>query len=153
MNEFIKEQLKKTKAVSFYDKDDNQISKDELDDQTVLVIKQKDFNNNQEDLLLFTFEDYLIKPFSDFDFHEKFNGGINIPLKVMQGRIIKTVGKMYFIKVRGFYFKSKQCVHCLKEEDSNPVCKDCFKTLNVNDIEDIEWTGYVPIKSCCIEKL
>ena len=88
MNEFIKEQLKKTKAVSFYDKDDNQISKDELDDQTVLIIKQKDFNNNQEDLLLFTFEDYLIKPFSDFDFHEKFNGGINIPLKVMQGRII-----------------------------------------------------------------
>ena len=60
---------------------------------------------------------------------------------------------MYFIKVRGFYFKSKQCVHCLKEEDSNPVCKDCFKTLNVNDIEDIEWTGYVPIKSCSIEKL
>ncbi|WP_300924666.1 hypothetical protein [uncultured Clostridium sp.] len=153
MNEYIEEQLKKTKTVSFYNKDGKQITLDNLKDKTYLIIKQKDFSNKQEDLLLFTFEDYLIKPFNGFDFHEKFNRGINIPLKVMQGRILRTVGKMYYIKVKGFYFKNDTCIHCLKKEESNPVCLDCFKALNVNDIEDIEWEGYVPQKSCKLESI
>lgn len=153
MNEYIKGQLRKTKAVSFYDKEGKQVFPQDLNDQTVLIVKQKNFNSNTEDLLLFTFEDYLIKPFEGFDFHIKFNKGINIPLKVMQGRIIRTVGKMYYIKVRGFYFKSDTCVHCLKKEDSNPICNDCFKKFNVNDIEDITWEGYVPIKSIKVDTL
>ena len=66
----------------------------------------------------------------------------------MQGKIVRTVGKMYYIKVKGFYFKTNKCVHCLKNEESNPVCKDCFKKLNVNDIEEITWEGYVPQKGC-----
>ena len=147
MNEYIKEQLKKTKAASFYDKNGKQISLNNLNDQTVLIIKQKDYDSKKEDLMLFTFEDYLVKPFENFDFHIKFNKGINIPLTVMQGRIIRTVGKMYYVKLRGFYFKSDHCIHCLKEEDSNPICLDCFKNINVNDIEDVTWEGYVPIKS------
>lgn len=153
MNEYIEEQLKKARAVSFYDKDGNQISLDNLSDQTYLIVKQKDFSKKQDEVLLFTFEDYLIKPFSGFDFHEKFNRGINIPLKVMQGKIIRTVGKMFYIKAKGFYFKSNYCVHCLREEPGNPLCNECFKTLNVNDIEDIEWEGYVPQKSVKIESI
>lgn len=137
MNDLIKEQLLKTRAVSFYDKENKQVRINDINEDSVLIVKQKNFSIKNEDLVLFTFEDYLIKPFSGFDFHEKFNKGINIPLKVMQGRIIRTVGKMYYIKVRGFYFQSKECVHCLKKEDSNPVCNMCFKQLNVNDIEDI----------------
>lgn len=137
MNNFIKEQLRKTKAASFYTKEGKQISINNLDDQTVLIIKHKDFENKSEDLMLFTFEDYLVSPFDGFDFHTKFNKGINIPLTVMQGRIVRTVGKMYYLKLRGFYFKSDRCVHCLKDEPSNPVCKDCFTSINVNDIEEV----------------
>lgn len=147
MNEYIKEQLKKTKAVSFYDKNEKQISINNLNDQTVLIVKEKNFENKSEDLMLFTFEDYLVKPFDNFDFHIKFNKGINIPLNVMQGRIIRTIGKMYYLNLRGFYFKSDRCVHCLKEIPSDPICSDCFKTINVNDIEEVTWEGYVPIKS------
>ena len=146
MNEYIREKLKKTKNVYFYDENNNQISINELDDQLHLIIKQKDFSVNKDNLKLFTFEDYLINPYEGFDFHIRFNNGINIPLKVMQGYIIKEVGKMYYIKVKGFYFKSNQCIHCLKEELSNPICINCFTKFNVNDIEDITWEGYVPKK-------
>lgn len=148
MNELIKEQLLKTKCVSFYDKEGQQVPFNEIDKQDTLIVKPKKPRASSDSLLLFTFEDYLIKPFSGFDFHERFNKGINIPLKVMQGKIIRTIGKMYYIKVKGFYFKTNQCVHCLKNEESNPVCKDCFRKLNVNDIEEITWEGYVPQKGC-----
>lgn len=147
MNDILRQQLLKTKNVAFYNESGKQIIKEELNDQTTLIVKQKDFSSKTEDLLLFTFEDYLVHPFSGFDFHQKFNNGINIPLTVMQGRVLRTVGKMYYIDVRGFYMNTKRCVHCLKEEDCNPICKDCFKAFNVNDIEEVTWKGYVPIKS------
>ncbi len=147
MNPIIREQLLKTKAVSFYTEDNKQILKAELQNQTKLIVKQKNFSDPTEDLMLFTFKDYLIHPFEGFDFHEKFNKGRCIPLSVMQGRIIRTVGKMYYIKVKGFYMETNKCFHCLKQGNYKSVCSDCFKQLNVLDIEDITWEGYVPIKS------
>ena len=147
MNELIEEQLKKTKAVSFYNKENKQVSINEIRDETVLLIREKNYSDPKEDLVLFTFKDYLIKPFENFDFHEKFNKGKIIPLKIMQGRIIRTVGKMYYIKVRGYYIKTDYCLHCLKKNIIGPTCSDCFKVLNVNDVEEIEWEGFVLISS------
>lgn len=144
MDKYLKEQLLKVKNVSFYNKD-KLLDINDLDKYNEFIIKSKDFTNTDNNLL-FTFENYLIHPFEGFDFHIKFNKGINIPFNIMQGKIIKTVGKMYYLKLKGFFVKTDICVHCLKKEDSNPLCKTCFKKFNVNDIEDVTWEGYVPIK-------
>lgn len=150
MNSFLEEQLKKTKQVTFYNEDNIPISKDELKDQNILIIKSKDFKPKE---YLFTFESYLVNPFEGFDFHIKFNKGNNIPLKVMQGTILKTVGKMYYIKVRGYYYQTDRCNHCFKSIKCNSICIDCLKKFNINDVEDIIWEGFIPIKSCKIEEI
>ena len=51
----------------------------------------------------FIFEDYIIRPFEGFDFHDKFNNGIAPPEKVMVGKIIKETEKMYFIEAESLF--------------------------------------------------
>ncbi len=150
MNNFLNNQLQKTTQVSFYKKDGTLLSKSELKDQDILIIKAKDYKEN---IKLFTFQTYLINPFEGFDFHVKFNKGKNIPLKVMQGQILKTVGKMYYIKVKGYYYQTDRCNHCFKSINCNSICSDCLKKFNVNDVEEITWEGFVPIKSVNIEEI
>lgn len=151
MNELIKEQLKDLKNVSFYTEDKKEILLEELDNYNTFIVEKNE--NKQEQEYLFIFDKYLIQPFSTFDFHEKFNKGKIIPLTIMEGKIIREVGKMYYIKVHGYYCQSNYCVHCLKEGFYNPVCNDCFKKLNVNEIEQITWEGFVPIKSVQIKTI
>ena len=150
MNNFLYNQLQKTTQVSFYKKDGTVLSKSDLKDQDVLIIKAKDYKEN---IKVFTFQSYLINPFEGFDFHIKFNKGKNIPLKVMQGTILRTVGKMYYIKVKGYYYKTDRCNHCFKSINCNSICPDCLKKFNVNDVEEITWEGFVPIKSCKLEEI
>lgn len=143
MNKFIQEELSKTRNVSFTDERGNEI--ENLDDVQEIYIRPKNGSYNEE--YIFTFADYLIQPFSGFDFNVKFNKGKNIPLKVMKGKIIRTVGKMYYIKVSGYYQKTNKCNHCLKEQVCDSICKECYEKLHICEIENVTWEGFVPIKS------
>lgn len=152
MNKWIKRELESIRNVVFYDKQGSIIPIEEIDKHHNIIIKSREFSQSIGELL-FTFDDYLLDPFSKLEFNSNFNEGRVIPLKVMQGKILKTVGKMYLISVRGYYYKSSFCNHCLKAVPSNPVCYECFRYFNVNDVEEICWEGYVPIKSCVIEEI
>lgn len=153
MNPLIEKELKKLKDIYFYDIEGNIILEDELSNNKELVLKSTDSLLYNKKEVKFTFKDYLIQPFSNNDFHIKYNRGKIIPLKVMQGYILKRSGNLYYIKTYGLFFKNNQCIHCLKEKTSNPICLDCYKKLNITDIEEITWEGYIPIKDCQIEEI
>lgn len=99
MNKTIKEQLGMLKAIPF-----------KVDGQEVLDIPQ-DFTEitfmhstkevpNPDIEKTFIFDDYIVKPYEGFDFHDKFNGGLPPYQKVMYGKIIKETDKMYQLVAR-----------------------------------------------------
>lgn len=51
---------------------------------------------------VFVFEDYFIKPFKGFDFHEKFNNNTPPPEQAMQGFVLRETEKMFYISVHTF---------------------------------------------------
>ncbi len=58
----------------------------------------KEVKNNKP--LVVIFEDYIIKPFPGFDFHEKFNKGKKPPFKQMTGFIVKETERMYYLHLK-----------------------------------------------------
>lgn len=94
---------------------------------------------------IFIFEDYIIKPFQGFDFHDKFNKGNPPPFKVMTGEILKETDKMYYLTCKAIIATTKYCVHCLKPQVVKYLCNDCSKLYK--NIESIVWVGWIPKKS------
>ena len=97
---------------------------------------------------MFIFKDYMIIPFDGFDFNEKFNKGINPPLKIMFGEVLKETDKMYYIKAHGKCITTSCCSHCLTYGTVNLLCSKCLEDLG--DINNIVWQGWTPKKSCDI---
>lgn len=147
MNKIIEQELKGLRNVEFLDEEMNAVS--DIQNNSTFYIRAK--SGAIEEKYIFTFADYLVKPFSTFDFHEKFNQGRIIPLKVMQGKIDRVVGKMYYIKAQGYAIQTSKCSHCLNLGNfGDSICDSCKKALNVEYISQVKWEGFVPIKS--IEK-
>lgn len=61
------------------------------------------------------FEDYIIKPFEGFDFHDKWNNGIPPYSKVMYGKITKETPKMYYFEVHTDTSTNMWCGWCPKK--------------------------------------
>lgn len=98
-------------------------------------------NNNKQVI----FEDYIIKPFVGFDFHEKFNKGNPPPFKYMKGIIVKETEKMYYFKLTPNMFTSNFCNHCLSKNSGGYLCDNCSKLYNLSNVT---WEGWCPKKSC-----
>lgn len=95
MNNTIKQQLEMLKTLDF--QVDGKPSK-EFPESFFEIVFFKE-NKKEDNGKTFMFEDYMIKPFKGFDFHDKFNKGIAPPEKTMYGSIVKETEKMYYLKL------------------------------------------------------
>lgn len=128
-------------------------------------VKVEDVTSNTEHLI--TVKQYMTKPASpEFDFMDRFNKGIPMPLRTMQGIIEKETKGMYYMKLHGQGLRTVTCLRCGREL-TNPISRyhgigpECVQKLGmcfaVTDVEkikealiDIKWDGYV-IKSAILE--
>lgn len=97
MNKVIMDQLEMLKTLEF--QVDGKPSKDfpESFSEIVFLKNGKQLTNQLENT--FKFENYIVKPFQGFDFHDKFNKGIAPPEIVMSGYIDRETEKMYYLKL------------------------------------------------------
>ena len=102
MNNILKSQLETLKVIPH--SVDNIITEEMPLDFKEIVWNKTSVNNipKQNPLTIehtFIFENYIVKPFKGFDFHDKFNRGVPPPSLIMKGFIIKESEKMYYIDV------------------------------------------------------
>lgn len=109
---------------------------------------------------------------STFDFQDKWNNGIPMPLCIMQGNVIKETRGMYYMNLQGKAEPTSKCLVCGKTL-TNPISKlygigpECSEKVGLiriesedeakeklkhimEQIDDISWTGWV-IKSAIKE--
>lgn len=109
---------------------------------------------------------------STFDFQDKWNNGIPMPLCIMQGEVIKETRGMYQMKLQGKAEPTSKCLVCGKKL-ANPIsklygigleCSDKIGLIRIESeeeakeklkhimkqIDDISWSGWV-IKSAIKE--
>ena len=109
---------------------------------------------------------------STFDFQDKWNNGIPMPLCIMQGEVIKETRGMHYMNLYGKAEPTTKCLVCGKNL-TNPVSKlygvgpECSEKIGLirieseeeakeklkdimKQIDDISWTGWV-IKSAIKE--
>lgn len=110
-----------------------------------------------------TVRQYMTQPSTpEFDFMDKFNKGIPMPMRTMTGVIVKETPKMVYMKLHGQAKKTIRCMRCNKEL-TNPVSRlyglgiECIQKVgipfDVTDVENIKealvnvtWEGWI-IKS------
>ena len=145
MHKILTEQLDLLKMYKFTV--DGKISTEIPDDfDSIIFYKTGNSPTMQEKQIIF--KDYMVKPFTGFDFNVKFNKGINPPLLVMFGEVIKESDKMYYIKVHAKEMLTTACTHCFTPGTVNLLCDNCKQLFK--DINTIHWEGWVPKKSCTI---
>ena len=71
-----------------------------VNDTPVIFLTAKDEEKDVVKGLDIGADDYIVKPYEGFDFHDKFNGGLPPYQKVMYGKIIKETDKMYQLVAR-----------------------------------------------------
>ena len=86
-SQIIQNQLNKLKNEILFSEEDNKI-----------IFYQRN-SNIKIDQIKVTFEDYIIKPFEGFDFHQKFNNNQPPTDKIMYGNIIKETEKMFYFDI------------------------------------------------------
>lgn len=120
-----------------------------------------------------TVKKYMTEPAtSTFDFQDKWNNGIPMPLCIMQGNVIKETRGMYYMNLQGKAEPTSKCLVCGKTL-TNPISKlygigpECSEKVGLirieseeqskeklkhimGQIDDITWTGWV-IKSAIKE--
>lgn len=120
-----------------------------------------------------TVKKYMTEPAtSNFDFQDKFNNCVPMPLCIMQGEVIKETRGMYYMKLQGKAESTLKCLVCGKSL-TNPISKlygigpECSEKIGLirieseeeakeklkhimEQIDDISWTGWV-IKSAIKE--
>ena len=151
----------------------SEVSEDVLKDTTTITllpvvqrhrVRVEDVNDNAEHII--TVRQYMTRPASpEFDFMDKWNNGIPMPMRTMAGRVVKETAKMVYMELHGYGKPSVYCVRCGKEL-TNPVSRyyglgiECIQKVGIareiNDIEGIkedlkkvEWNGWI-IKSSII---
>lgn len=118
----------------------------------------------------FTFDKWLLKK---CDFHDKFNHGRVIPLRVMYGVIKSETEKCYYIEVEGKPSPSSFCLHCGRKITNKVslyyglgmICGKHYGISNVSEdnldkkleeirakLKSIKWVGLVPKKSVKVEE-
>lgn len=120
-----------------------------------------------------TVKKYMTEPAtSTFDFQDKWNNGIPMPLCIMQGEVIKETRGMYYMSLKGKAEPTSRCLVCGKPL-TNPISKlygigpECSEKVGLirieseedakeklkhimDQIDDISWSGWV-IKSAIKE--
>ena len=120
-----------------------------------------------------TVKKYMTEPAtSTFDFQDKWNSGIPMPLCIMQGEVIKETRGMYYMNLQGKAESTSKCLVCGKSLTNSvsklysigPECsekiglirieseeeaKEKLKRIN-EQIDNITWEGWV-IKSAIKE--
>ena len=120
-----------------------------------------------------TVKKYMTEPAtSTFDFQDKWNNSVPMPLCIMQGEVIKETRGMYYMSLQGKAEPTSRCLVCGKTL-TNPISKlygigpECSEKVGLirieseeeakeklkhimEQIDDISWTGYV-IKSAIKE--
>lgn len=79
--------------------------------------------NLKQGLLKITVKQYMTRPATpDFDFMEKWNNNIPMPLRIMVGEKIKETRGMVYMKLRGDITEERTC-YCMKcgKKLTNPV--------------------------------
>ena len=113
-----------------------------------------------------TVKSYMTKKSSpDFDFMLKWNADNPMPMRTMQGTVVKETRGMVYMKLHGYGEHTITCLCCGKEL-TNPISRHygigpiCLSKVGINrDIEDvegiteelqkIEWEGWI-IKSAIL---
>lgn len=107
-----------------------------------------------------------------FDFNKQYNNGIPMPLRTMQGNVIKETRNMYYMKLHGSLIPTRYCVKCGRTITDTVssyygIGPECAKSLNItrpesdyeykryktdieNKLNNIKWEGWIP-KSAIID--
>ena len=142
----------------------NPVSND-LDDKIYTNPAKMEINGNYK----VTVKQYMTEPSSTtFDFQDKWNNGVPMPLCIMQGKVIKETRGMIYMDLTGRAEPSCRCFVCGKSL-TNPVSKlygigpECSNKIGLirieseeearekweeisNRISEIKWSGWI-IKS------
>lgn len=115
---------------------------------------------DNEQVYRVTVKQYMTKPAEPgFDFMAKWNNNIPMPLRTMEGTVLKETRGMVQMHLKGFGEKTCYCLRCRRKLD-NPVSKfygigpDCMSKLGLvrdiddvegikKDLQEIEWTGWI----------
>ena len=110
-----------------------------------------------------TVKPYMTQPATpEFDFMEKWNNNIPMPMRVMEGIVLKETKGMVYMDLRGMCAPTITC-YCCGKELTNPISRRygvgpvCLSKLgitrNIEDVDDISgdlisisWKGWI-IKS------
>ncbi len=98
-NKHILTQVRRINSLR-YEVDGNSCSAIPDNFHTITFFKGKAELDSSKEEKTFVFENYIVKPFEGFDFHDKFNKGIAPFDKVMYGFIIRETEKMYLLRLR-----------------------------------------------------
>lgn len=106
------------------------------------------------------------------DFHNRFNHGIPIPMRVMFGKILKETDKCYYIDVYGKPEPTTHCLHCMRKLTHKvsmyyglgPVCGKHYYIADVTEetldayfdeirkkMANVRWRGLIPKNAVKIE--
>ena len=141
----------------------------EIEDYTWTKVKKMEVGTSYK----ITVKKYMTEPAtSTFDFQDKWNNGVPMPLCIMQGKVIKETRGMYYMNLHGKAEPTSKCLVCGKTL-TNPISKlygigpECSEKVGIirieseeeskeklkhimEQIDDISWTGWV-IKSAIKE--
>ncbi len=91
-----------------------------------------------------TVKKYMTEPATvNFDFQDKWNNGIPMPLCIMQGGVTKEIRGMYHMKLQGKSSETSKCIVCGKSL-TNPISKlygvgpECSDKIGLTRIESEE---------------
>ena len=116
---------------------------------------------------IITVRQYMTKPASpEFDFMDKWNNGIPMPMRTMVGTVEKETKGMVYMKLHGQGLPTVCCVRCGREL-TNPISRyyglgiECIQKVgiqaDINEVErikealvNITWEGWI-IRSSIIE--
>ena len=111
---------------------------------------------------------YMTKPSTpDFNFHEKWNNGIPMPMREMQGIVLEETRGMVKMKLHGVPNEADRCMICGRQL-THPVSRkygigpECGGHYHIDPdgmslseirekVKQISWTGWI-IKSAIIEE-
>ena len=131
-------------------------------------VKVEEVSDSTEHLI--TVKQWLTQPATpDFDYMERMNKNIPMPLRTMQGKILKETEKSVYMHLHGSIKPTIRCMRCGREL-TNPVSRkyflgiECIQKVgifrDVNDIEGIkedlvktEWTGWIPKSSIISDEI
>lgn len=106
-------------------------------------VKVEDSTDNREHLI--TVKQWLTQPATlEFDYNDRMNKGVPMPLRTMQGTIVKETAKSVYMHLHG---STKPVVHCMRcgRELTNPISRhyglgiECIQKVGiVADINEVE---------------